>query len=156
MVRRTFPELIAHEIVGVQPLNGPVGLAFAMRFIADQQYNSQNYQEIGYNTIDSTYTGTYSTSAGEALGSNETNDLGLGIGDGTAIKEVSMTLEKDQVEAETRKLRSRWSMEVAQDVENMHGLNLEEEMMDVMSYEITAEIDRELIAQIRSVAGTDT
>lgn len=158
MVRRTFPELIAHEIVGVQPLNGPVGLAFAMRFIADQSYSGNVGTEIGHNTIDSTYTGTYETSAGEALGSSSTStpEAGLGIGDGTQINEVSMTLEKDQVEAKTRKLRSRWSMEVAQDVDNMHGLNLEEEMMDVMSYEITAEIDRELIAQIRSVAGTDT
>ena len=152
MVRRTFPELIAHEIVGVQPLNGPVGLAFAMRFVADGTYDGSSPNEIGYNTIDTTYSGTYETSAGEALGSNETGDVGLGFGDGSAIPELSMTLEKDQVEAKTRKLRSRWSVEVAQDIESMHGLNLEEEMTDALSYEITAEIDRELMAQIRSVA----
>lgn len=152
MVRRTFPELIAHEIVGVQPLNGPVGLAFAMRFIADQSYEGTPGTEIGYNTIDNTYSGTYSTSAGEALGSDSTGDKGLGIGDGTAINELSMTLEKDQVEAKTRKLRSRWSIEVAQDIQNMHGLDLESEMTEALSYEITAEIDRELIAEIRSVA----
>jgi hypothetical protein len=152
MVRRTFPELIAHEIVGVQPMTGPVGLAFAMRFKADQTYNSGTNQEIGYNTIDKDYSGTYETSAGEALGSNETNDLGLGFGDGTAIKELSMTLEKDQVEAKTRKLRSRWSIEVAQDIQNMHGLDLESEMTEALSYEVTAEIDRELIGEIRSVA----
>jgi hypothetical protein len=164
MVRRTFPELIAHEIVGVQPLNGPVGLAFAMRFVAEGTYDGTAInQEIGYNTIDSNFTGSYTTSAGEALGSassTELNtssgnaDLGLGIGDGTGIPELSMTLEKDQVEAKTRKLRSRWSVEVAQDIENMHGLNLEEEMMDALSYEITAEIDRELMSEIRSVAPT--
>jgi len=154
MVRRTFPELIAHEIVGVQPMNGPVGLAFAMRFVADQTYSGTAGTEIGHNTIDSSYTGSYVTSTGEALGSNASGDLGLGIGDGTAIKEVSMTLEKAQVEAKTRKLRSRWSLEVAQDVENMHGLNLEEEMMDVLSYEVTAEIDREIIAAMRSIASS--
>ena len=154
MVRRTFPELIAHEIVGVQPLNGPVGLAFAMRFVADQTYDGAAGTEIGYNSIDSSYSGSYVTSAGEQLGSNSTGDVGLGIGDGSNIKEMSMTLEKDQVEAKTRKLRSRWSLEVAQDIENMHGLNLEEEMMDALSYEITAEIDRELITNIRSVAPT--
>lgn len=152
MVRRTFPELIAHEIAGVQPMNGPVGLAFAMRFIADQSYDGSTGTEIGHNTIDSAYTGSHVTSAGEALGSNVSGDVGLGIGDGTTIKEVSMTLEKAQVEANTRKLRSRWSLEVAQDIENMHGLNLEEEMMDVLSYEITAEIDREVIAAMRSIA----
>ncbi len=152
MVRRTFPELIAHETCGVQPMNGPVGLAFAMRFIADQTYDGTAGTEIGHNTIDSAYTGSVVTSTGEALGSNVTGDVGLGIGSGTAIKEVSMTLEKSQVEAQTRKLRSRWSLEVAQDIENMHGLNLEEEMMDVLSYEITAEIDREIIAAMRSIA----
>ena len=155
MVRRTFPELIAHDLVGVQPLNGPVGLAFAMRFVADGTYDGvAATQEVGYNTIDSSYSGSYTTSAGEALGSNASGDVGLGFGSGTAIPELSMTLEKTQVEAKTRKLRSRWSIEVAQDLENMHGLNLESEMMDALSYEITAEIDRELIAKIRAVAPT--
>jgi hypothetical protein len=107
MVRRTFPELIAHEICGVQPMTQPVGLAFAMRFIADSAYSGEARKEIGFNTVDSTYTGSYVTSAGEALGSNVTGDAGLGIGSGTAIKEVSMTLEKSQIEAKTRKLRSR-------------------------------------------------
>jgi len=152
MVRRTFPELIAHDIVGVQPMNGPVGLAFAMRFVADGTYSGATGTEIGHNTIDSSYTGSYVTSTGEALGSNVSGDVGLGIGGGTAIKEVSMTLEKQQVEAKTRKLRSRWSLEVAQDIENMHGLNLEEEMMDVLSYEITSEIDREIIAAMRTAS----
>jgi hypothetical protein len=157
MVRRTFPNLIAHEIVGVQPLTGPVGLAFAMRFVADQTYAGGTKTELGHNTIDKDYTGPVNTATGEALGSMAGvqtppyDQQGLGIGTGEQIKEVSMTLEKDQVTAETRKLRSRWSLEVAQDIENMHGLNLEEEMMDVMSYEVTAEIDRELIGKIRDL-----
>lgn len=157
MVRRTFPELLAHELVGVQPLTGPVGLAFAMRFVADGTYDGvAATQEIGYNTIDSAYSGSYVTSAGEALGSNATGDKGLGFGTGAEIPELSMTLEKAQVEAKTRKLRSRWSVEVAQDLQNMHGLNLEDEMTDALSYEITAEIDRELIARIRTLAPNTT
>lgn len=165
MIRRTFPELIAHEIVGVQPLTGPVGLAFALRFVADQSYSGDtlygtNATEVGYNNLDSTYSGSYSLSAGEALGSKDGtgvgDEIGIGIGDGNHIKELSMTIEKKQVEAVTRKLRSRWSLEVAQDIKAMHGLDLEEEMMDVLSYEITAEIDRELIGQIRTVAATNT
>jgi hypothetical protein len=107
MVRRTFPELIAHEIVGVQPMTGPVGLAFALRYRAASTYSGQSNQELGYNTVDSTYSGSYETSAGERLGSNASGDIGLGIGDGTAIKEVQMTIEKSQIEAKTRKLRSR-------------------------------------------------
>ena len=163
MVRRTFPELIAHDIVGVQPLTGPVGLAFALRFKADQEYDGAVDTEVGHNTMDPTYTGTYATSAAESLGSKTVADVdghpgiggGLGIGTGKGIKELSMTIEKAQVEAKSRKLRSRWSIEVAQDIKAMHGLDLEEEMMDVLSYEITAEIDRELINRIRTVAATN-
>lgn len=163
MVRRTFPELIAHDIVGVQPLTGPVGLAFALRFKADQEYDGAVGTELGYNTIDPAYSGSMATSAGESLGSNAVADVaghpgiggGLGIGTGKGIKEISMTIEKAQVEAQTRKLRSRWSVEVAQDIKAMHGLNLEEEMLDMLSYEITAEIDRELINKIRAVAATN-
>jgi len=163
MVRRTFPELIAHDIVGVQPLTGPVGLAFALRFKADQEYAGSVGTEVGYNTIDPSYTGSYATSAAEALGSKVVPDVdghpgiggGLGIGVGKGIKELSMTIEKAQVEAKSRKLRSRWSIEVAQDIKAMHGLDLEEEMMDVLAYEITAEIDRELIGRIRAVAATN-
>lgn len=178
MVRRTFPELIAHDIVGVQPMTGPVGLAFALRFRADQGYAGAGAgQEIGYNTVDPYYSGNQATNSanntvtGEGLGSNTgglaadnyldqtdatggagTGDRGIGIGSGKQIRELSMTVEKAQVEAGTRKLRSRWSLEVAQDLKAMHGLDLEEEMMDVLAYEITAEIDRELINVIRSVA----
>jgi len=168
MVRRTFPELVAHEIVGVQPMPGPVGLAFALRFRAGNTYSQQAYpqggvtptysDELGYNAIDPWYTGDstlsagFLTSAGELLGSASTGDIGLGVGTYTAINEVNMTVEKAQVEAKTRKLRSRWSVEVAQDLKAMHGLDLEEEMMDMLAYEITAEIDREIVNTINSVA----
>jgi hypothetical protein len=152
MVRRTFPELVAHDLVGVQPMTGPVGLAFAIRFRAGQDYDSSANVELGYNTIDSAYSGSYTTSAGEVLGSDASvANRGLGIGTNAEIKEVNMTVEKAQIEATTRKLRSRWSLEVAQDLKAMHGLNLEEEMMDILAYEITAEIDRELIEKIDAV-----
>jgi len=177
MVRRTFPELIAHDIVGVQPMTGPVGLAFALRFRAGNSYSQQAYpsgsitptysDELGYNAIDPFYSGSQSTSAGfvtsagELLGSGADGsgaaaDVGLGVGTYAAISEVNMTVEKAQVEAKTRKLRSRWSLEVAQDLKAMHGLDLEEEMMDVLAYEITAEIDREIINKINSVAVAST
>jgi len=152
MVRRTFPELLAHDLVGVQPMTGPVGLAFALRFRASGTYDSLTDTELGYNNIDTTYSGSMITSAGEVLGSNVTGDIGLGIGSGTAIAEINMTVEKAQVEAKTRKLRSRWSLEVAQDLKAMHGLDLEEEMLDILAYEITAEIDRELVGRINTAA----
>lgn len=170
MVRRTFPELLAHEVVGVQPLTSPVGLAFALRYRADQTYAGATGTELGHNTIDPYYSANPATSAaftragGEALGSNTRPDVGtppnefpgigggLGIGSGQGIREVSMTLEKAQVEAGTRKLKSRWSVEVSQDLKAMHGLNIEDEMMDILAYEVTAEIDRELIFKIKQAA----
>jgi len=159
MVRRTFPELIAHEIVGVQPMTGPVGLAFALRFRAGSTAGSYTAgtTELGYNTIDRTYSGTYATSAGELLGSDSSvANRGLGVGSNAEIREVNMTVEKAQVEARTRKLRSRWSLEVAQDLKAMHGLELEDEMMDILAYEITQEIDRELIYEIQGAATAST
>ena len=163
MVRRTFPELIAHEIVGVQPMTGPVGLAFALRFRAGTTHAgtpstyTAGVTELGYNTINRTYSGSHVTSAGEQLGSDATYDRGLGIGaTDNPIREVNMTVEKAQVEAGTRKLRSRWSLEVAQDLRAMHGLDLEEEMMDILAYEITQEIDRELIYEIHGAATAST
>lgn len=172
LVRRTFPELIAHDLVGVQPLTAPVGIAFALRFRAQQDYNGITTQynqnpgnELGYNNMDPYYSGSGSlsssfvTSAGEALGSQAGDgsvgsDIGLGIGSGTHIKEVGLTMEKEKVEAGTRKLRARWSLEIAQDLKAMHGVDIEKEMTDILSYEITAEIDRELIQAIRSVSNT--
>lgn len=155
MVRRTFPELIAHDLVGVQPMTGPVGIAFALRYKAGQSYDGTVGTELGHNTIDKTYTGSHSTSAGEVLGSKSGSgvgdDIGLGVGSGTHIKEVNMTLEKGQVTAVTRKLRARWSLEDEQDIQNMHGLNMDEEMSNILAYEITAEIDRELVDTIDSL-----
>jgi len=165
MVRRTFPELIAHNIVGVQPMTGPVGLAFALRFTGPSYGTPDSgvptggvANEIGYNYINNAYssmtgtspsgTGSPTTSAeawGSLAGSGVGGDIGLGIGTGIHIREINMTIEKAQVEAKTRKLRLRWSLEVAQDIKAMHVLDIENEIMDVLSYEITAEIDKEIV-----------
>jgi hypothetical protein len=173
MVRRTFPELIAHDIVGVQPMTGPVGLAFALRFRGDSDYGNPATgiptggvaNEIGYNNINNSYSSRTGTSPsgtaaetvsaevwGSRLGSGVGDDFGIGRGSGLHIREVNMTIEKAEIEAKTRKLRSRWSLEVAQDIKAMHGLDIEEEMMDVLAYEITAEIDREIVQAIEDVA----
>ena len=87
--------------------------------------------EVGYNAVNPTYAGApMVTSAGEALGSHASvRPQGLGIGDGTQIAELSMTVEKAQVEAKTKKLRSRWSMEVAQDLKAMHNIDAESELI---------------------------
>lgn len=167
MVRRTFPELVAHDLVGVQPMAGPVGIAFALRFKSGQTYDGSVGKEMGYNSVDKTYAGPLATADGEALGSRTVADVGtppneypgvaagLGIGTGQGIREVNMTIEKAQVEAQTSKLKSRWSLEVAQDIRAMHNLDIEQEMLDILAYEITAEIDRVIADKIYTVAATN-
>ena len=124
--------------------------------------------ELGYNNIDKGYAGPLATADGEALGSKVVADVGttpneypgtnggLGIGTGAGAREINMTIEKAQVEAQTSKLKSRWSLEVAQDARAMHNLDIEQEMLDILAYEITAEIDRVIAEKIYTVAATNT
>jgi hypothetical protein len=186
MIRRTFPELITNEIVGVQPMGGPVGLAFALRYkYAAQQLGNtgvdgsgtnagsnlpapQSYaygQEIGYQYLNTAYTGTSSSrlsgatagSPGEALFPSISVDQGVAqllknfelTG---AIPQIEVSFEKTAVEAGTRRLAARWSVELEQDLKNMNGIDIDTELTNAMSYELQAEIDREMIVRMIQVA----
>lgn len=243
-VRRIFPGLLANEVVGVQPMNGPTGYAYAIRFSYGEgagpgarpyaapfedaglsrgdNPNQPNWQSIaivlnadslaaagvtpvvgdvvtdtlaldgtvvytepgkvllnlavgssipksgsdvtiqaqavttdyvwgneaGYNVIFKNYSGPVATEVGELLGRT---------GDTVAerekeIKTMKMSLERVAAEAKTRKLKAEYSMELAQDLKNVHGLDAEAELVNILEYEITAEIDRELVDRINSVA----
>jgi hypothetical protein len=175
MIRRTFPELITNEIVGVQPMTGPVGLAFAMRYkyeatalgypanggdgsnsagsISGNTATSQG-KEIGYNYLNTAFTGTSS-----ARLSGGTAFAGLVEDSGVAallsqfeltsnIPQVTVSFEKTAVEAGTRRLAAKWSVELEQDLKNMNGIDIDAELTNAMSYEIQAEIDREMIARM--------
>lgn len=156
LTRRTWDRLIAREIVGVQPMNGPVGLYYALRYYANGTYGGVSNQELGYNKVDKDFTGSLSVSAGEVLGSNMSGYEGLGIGIGTDIKELNIKLEKKQAEAQTRKLKAKFSTEVFQDVFNMHNVNLRDQLWDGIAREIATEIDVEVIEKIMSVATAKT
>lgn len=156
LTKKTWDRLIAREIVGVQPMNGPVGLYYALRYYANGLYGGVNNEELGFNKVDPTYTGSMSVSAGEVLGSNVTGYEGLGFGDGTNIKELDIKLEKKQVEAKTRKLKARFSTEIFQDVFGMHNTNLKDQLWDGIAREIATEIDVEIIEKIVSVATQKT
>jgi hypothetical protein len=176
-VRRIFPELLAHECVGVQPMNGPVGFAFAYRarYGSNGAYNTASAvasagTEIGYNYMDSTFTGvtgnigtgTYWDSyAGASRGSGLYANNGLymdGKGAplstsewakiGTDMPMAKFSLEKAVVEATERKMASQWSLELAEDVKKMHGLDVDGEMVNIISYELQAEIDRQLLTEM--------
>ena len=181
MIRRTFPELITNEIVGVQPMSGPVGLAFALRFkyeadaLGDYKYDGSSTlnggtpgnravsdgQEVGWNYLNSAFTGA-SSDALSGLGAG--SDFEFVAGD-TGVADIlknfeltanipQMTLDffKTAVEAGTRRLAARWSVELEQDIKNMNGIDMDNELTNAMSYEIQAEIDREMIMRMVQIA----
>ena len=176
MIRRTFPELITNEIVGVQPMTGPVGLAFAMRYKyeatalgtssngsdGNNTANLQNIlgspdgKEIGYNYLNTTFTGTSSDrlSGGPAGSFTQlVEDSGVAallsqFELTSNIPQVTVSFEKTAVEAGTRRLAAKWSVELEQDLKNMNGIDIDAELTNAMSYEIQAEIDREMIARM--------
>jgi len=180
MVRRTFPELITNEIVGVQPMSGPVGMAFAMRYKYEPQslgangldgYASGAVQsgsswdrsvvagkEIGYQNLDTRFTGTSSAQiSGNADFTMSDEDKGVAAvlsqfeltGN---IPQVTVEFSKIAVEAGTRRLAARWSVELEQDLRNMNGLDIDSELTNAMSYEIQAEIDREMIIRMLQIS----
>ena len=178
MIRRTYPELLANEIVGVQPMSGPVGMAFAMRFKYDGEHlacftpdggctinpeatashpHRSFGQESGYQFLNTAHTGL--TSAGlSGLGAGSCAEFipeDQGVADllkncecSTAIPQMGMCIEKTAVEAGCRKLAFKFSLEAEQDLANMHGINLENEMINHMQYELQAEIDREILMRM--------
>jgi len=177
MIRRTFPELISNEIVGVQPMSGPVGLAFALRYRYDTTglgtggvdggasapashttVGNANGRELGYQYIDSRFTGTSSFAmSGNAAWTFADQDKGVAeilknFEIQNNIPQVNVTFEKTAVEAGTRRLGARWSVELEQDLKNMNGIDIDSEITNAMSYEIQAEIDREMIMRMIQTA----
>ena len=183
MIRRTFPELITNEIVGVQPMSGPVGLAFALRYkyegdslgrggldgsgSADaaniKSIGDADGNELGYQRLDTRFTGASSnaltgTDAAIADGwENEDTDNGVArllanYELTSAIPQMVVSFEKTAVEAGTRRLAARWSVELEQDLKNMNGIDIDTELTNAMSYELQAEIDREMIIRMIQVA----
>lgn len=159
LVRRSAPQLIAYDICGVQPLKQPTGLIFAMR----SRYGAQNGTEAFYNEADSDYsgTGTHANTLGsgaETTGTGTTVANGEAFGSGTTFNEMSMSIEKVAVEAKTRALRAEYSLELAQDLKALHGLEAETELSNILSTEILAEINREIIRTVymNAKAGAQT
>jgi hypothetical protein len=183
MVRRTFPELITNEIVGVQPMSGPVGLAFALRYRYEADSLGANGidgystgsttlgrtgiprqsdgDELGYQYLDTRFTGTSAASL-SGLGASGTDFDMLASDRGVAeilsnyeltgnIPQVVVEFSKTAVEAGTRRLAARWSVELEQDLKNMNGLDIDSELTNAMSYEIQAEIDREMVIRMIQV-----
>ena len=173
LIRRSMPKLIAYDIAGVHPMTGPTGLIFAMR----SRYGTDRASgtEAFFNEADSQFTGTDAAgtsgfgSAGSAqAGSNPgllndsgtyTNGTGMRtdesetLGTGSnAFAEMNFSIEKVTVTAKSRALKAEYSLELAQDLKAIHGLNAEAELANILSTEILAEINREVIRTIYKVA----
>jgi len=175
MVRRTMPNLMAYDVCGVQPMTGPVGLIFAMRSRYTNQtgvetfYNEVNtaYSSVlsGANTVGNKHVGTLPGSttvtanlAEEGIynfggGMSTAQSEALGASTNTAIPQMSFSIEKVSVTAQSRALKAEYSQEMAQDLKAIHGLDAETELANILSTEILAEINREVI---RTIAVTAT
>ena len=166
LVRRSLPNLIAYDICGVQPMTGPTGLIFAMR----TKYSSQGGTEAFYNEANTGFAGangggaqvalTTGTAPTETFTSNAaaiaamTTGSAEALGDGAAgntFQEMAFSIEKVTVTAKTRALKAEYSIELAQDLKAVHGLDAETELANILSTEILAEINREVI---RTIYGT--
>jgi len=188
LIRRAMPNLVAYDLAGVQPMNGPTGLIFAMR----SRYKTQSGTEALFNEADTAFSGQPDgfddTSGFTATGANNvglgtTSQQGsnpgllnptaaqanatdynvgqgmrtdsaedLGDGSGDQFNQMAFSIEKVTVTAKSRALKAEYSLELAQDLKAIHGLNAEAELANILSTEILAEINREVIRTIYNVA----
>ena len=168
LVRRSLPNLIAYDVCGVQPMTGPTGLIFAMR----TRYSSQSGTEAFYNEANTAFSGANGAivASSMSIAGNTTDYLFTGnaaptgamttgsaeaLGDGAAgntFQEMAFSIEKVTVTARTRALKAEYSMELAQDLKAVHGLDAETELANILSAEILAEINREVIRTIYKIA----
>jgi len=156
MVRRSAPQMIAYDICGVQPMTQPTGLIFAMK----SRYSTQGGTEALFNEADTAFSGTGTHSAtldGSTLGS-QTAGTGIttanaeGLGDTVAFGQMAFSIEKTTVTAKTRALRAEYTVELAQDLKAVHGLDAEGELSNILSSEILNEINREVVRTVYAAA----
>jgi hypothetical protein len=150
VIRRVMPTVIANELVGVQPMTGPVGQIHTLRVRYADAVNSTN--------------GTDTTAGEEALspfkiaeaysGALDDKAASTAALEGAPGNKLSIQILKQTVEAKSRKLSARWTFEAAQDAQSQHGIDVEAEIMAALAQEITAEIDQEVLGSLNSLAGT--
>lgn len=156
LVRRAAPNLIAYDIMGVQPMSGPTGLVFAMR---SKYANSTNagIAEAFYNEANTAWSGT-GTHAGTTGVANTANSGGgvatASMETNSAFTEMTFSIESQSVTAKSRALKAEWSIEMAQDLKALHGLDAESELSNILTTEILSEINREMIRTVYTTAVT--
>ena len=164
LVRRVFPQLFANVLVGVQAMQGPVGLAYAMRHVYKDELDKGRVVEAAWKDVPeySGFTGSQANTHGPA-------DSGLGVETQAAeawsvndhdkqgkIPELAIMFSRQAIVAKTRKIASSFSLESIDDIKKMQGVDMVNDMVNVLQYELTAEIDRETIARCKSLCKLKT
>ena len=145
VIRRVMPTVIANELVGVQPMTGPVGQIHTLRVRYAEAFGTVAGEEaLSPFKIATAYSGDDAGAAPAPTGSLEAD----------GGHQLSIQILKQTVEAKSRKLSARWTFEAAQDAQSQHGIDVEAEIMAALAQEITAEIDQEILASLRSLAGS--
>jgi hypothetical protein len=143
LIRRVMPSVIANELVGVQPMTGPVGQIHTLRV---------RYAESAAGVT----AGTEALSPFDLANAYSGSPDATATAEGTPGRKMSIQILKETVEAKTRRLSARWTFEAAQDAEAMHGVDVESEIMAALAQEIVVEIDQEIIGSLRTLAGAGT
>ena len=156
LVRRSMPNLVAYDIAGVQPMTGPTGLIFAMRSkYAVTPANTDTWTEAFYNEADNDFSGagTLAGTTGTANTANTGTGMSTSVAEAnTAFKEMGFSIEKVSVTAKSRALKAEYTTELAQDLKAIHGLDAETELSNILTSEILAEINREVIRTVYTTA----
>ena len=160
VIRRVMPTVIANELVGVQPMTGPVGQIHTLRVRYAQSLTDTSAAATsvtaGQEALSPfTIATAYSTVPQGTTSTNAYTGGNTATMEGTGGKQISVQILKQAVEAKTRKLQARWTFESAQDAQAMHGIDVEAEIMAALAQEITAEIDQEILLSLRSLASTE-
>lgn len=148
VIRRVMPTVIANELVGVQPMTGPVGQIHTLRvrYAETAAGATAGDEALSPFQIANGYSGNAGTERADATS----------VFEGVAGRKMNIQVLKQTVEAKSRKLSARWTFESAQDAQAMHGLDVEAEIMAALAQEITAEIDQEILASLNTLAGAAT
>ena len=167
MIRRIIPGTIASELVGVQPMSGPVGLAYSLRFLFSQAMNTGDpltdiaagTELFGNNSKTKRFYSGGTTAGADGIPGN-LDDVATGLAASTSDfeafggRQLQLEILKQTVTAGSRKLQAKWSVEAMQDLSSQHGLDLEAEITSALSSEIVSEIDNEILNDLRVLAGT--
>jgi len=160
VIRRVMPTVIANELVGVQPMTGPVGQIHTLRVRYAQSLTDTSAAATSVTAGEEALSPfkiatAYSTVPQNTASATNYTGGATATMEGTGGKQISVQILKQAVEARTRKLQARWTFESAQDAQAMHGIDVEAEIMAALAQEITAEIDQEILLSLRSLAATE-